>query len=406
MSVTEKAAYIAGTFDTKQNEILFVRDLLKTCGLKTITVDLGTSSDGKNSKADIPSIDVAKMHPGGTNAVFTGDRGTAVAAMAEAFKLFLADRSDLGGVIGFGGSGGTALISPAFQNLPLGIPKVIVSTMASGNIAPYVGTSDISMIYSITDISGLNPILEQILANAAHALAGMIKNSYTPKPSSKPVIGMTMFGVTTKCIEQVKSHLEPDNLCLVFHATGTGGLTLEKLVADGRLSGVIDATTTEVADHLMGGILSAGEGRLEQFIQANIPYIGSCGAIDMVNFGARSTVPGKYADRLLYEHNPQITLMRTTAEENAQMGKWIGEKLNRFKSPARFLIPEKGFSALDAEGMAFFDPDADKAFIDALENTVSNPMITIIKLPYHINDPEFATAITENYKDLSNEISK
>lgn len=401
--MTGKTAYIVGTFDTKEVELLFVRDLVKKCGLNTVTVDLGTSSKSCNNKADISASEVARRHPQGEGAVFTGDRGTAVAAMAQAFKHFLASRSDLGGVIGFGGSGGTALISPAFQNLALGVPKVIVSTMASGNIAPYVGTSDICMMYSVTDISGLNPILEQVLSNAAHALSGMIEKHREPEQSSKPVIGMTMFGVTTPCVEALKARLAPDNQCLVFHATGTGGQTLEKLVDNGRLSGVIDVTTTEVADHLMGGILSAGEGRLDSFIEAGIPYVGSCGAIDMVNFGAPSTIPEKYADRLIYKHNPQVTLMRTTAEENAEIGNWIGGKLNKFKSPARFLIPLAGVSALDNDSMAFYDPAADAAFTEALEKTVSNPNMTIIKLAYHINDVEFSAALADNYNELSKE---
>lgn len=398
-----KTAYIAGTFDTKKDELLFVRDLVVDMGLNAVLVDLGTSTDRPDEAANVSALDVARYHTKGIEAVFTGDRGTAVAAMAEAFKNFLSKQKDLSGVIGFGGSGGTALISPAFQNLPLGIPKVIVSTMASGNIAPYVGTSDISMMYSITDISGLNPILEQVLSNAAHSLCGMIKNHYTPKQSEAPIIGMTMFGVTTKCVEAVKAHLEPDHKCLVFHATGTGGKTLEKLVENGLLSGVIDVTTTEVADHLMGGILSAGEGRLNSFIETKIPYVGSCGAIDMVNFGARSSIPEKYKNRQFYEHNPQITLMRTTAEENKQIGEWIGSKLNQFGSPARFLIPTKGFSALDAEGQEFYNTDADAAFIEALEQTVSNPDVKIIKLPFHINDAEFSEAVAQHYLELKRE---
>lgn len=396
-----KTAYIAGTFDTKEAELLFVRDQIAKTGLNVVTIDLGTSSGFSSTKADISAAEVAAMHPSGVDAVFTGDRGTSVAAMADAFKIFLAQRTDLSGVIGFGGSGGTSLISPAFQALPLGIPKVIVSTMASGNIAPYVGTSDICMMYSITDISGLNPILEQVLSNAAHALCGMIRDHYKPKQSEEPVIGMTMFGVTTVCVEAVKSHLELANKCLVFHATGTGGQTLEKLVDNGMLSGVIDVTTTEVADHLMGGILSAGEGRLDSFASANIPYVGSCGAIDMVNFGAPSTIPDKYEGRLFYKHNPQVTLMRTTAEENMEMGKWIGRKLNKFRSPARFIIPLKGFSALDAKGQAFFDPDADAAFISALEDTLTNQNVELVKLSCHINDPEFSAALANHYKELS-----
>ncbi len=396
-----KSTYIVGTFDTKSEELLFVRDLVVRQDLKAIIVDLGTSAKKQYDDVDIAAVDVAAFHPHGADAVFTGDRGTSVAAMSEAFRLYLLAQNDVAGIIGFGGSGGTALISPAFQALPLGLPKVIVSTMASGNIAPYVGTSDIAMFYSVTDISGLNPILEQVLSNAAHALYGMIKHHYTPGKSAVPVIGMTMFGVTTTCVQNIQEALEPANKSLVFHATGTGGRTLEKLVENGLLSGVIDVTTTEIADHLMGGILSAGEERLDALVNSGLPYVGSCGAIDMVNFGAPSSIPEKYQGRLFYEHNPQITLMRTTKIENERMGKWIGEKLNKFKSPACFLIPIMGFSALDAEGQPFHDPIADEAFIDALEDTVNNKFVSIIKLPVHINDQEFSTAVTKQYQELA-----
>lgn len=399
--VAVNSIYIVGTFDTKSQELLFVRDLLLNKSLNVLTVDLSTTGT-RDDRANISAHDVANMHPQGTKAVFTDDRGTAVAAMAVAFAEFLSAQTNLSGIIGFGGSGGTALISPAMQALDIGIPKIIVSTMASGNIAPYVGTSDICMIYSVTDISGLNPILEKILSNAAHALYGMTLNDYIPEKSSKPVIGMTMFGVTTTCVEAVKTQLEKDRNCLVFHATGTGGKTLEKLCDGGHLEGVLDITTTEVADHLMGGVLSAGEDRLGAFIRHAIPYVGSCGALDMVNFGAPDTIPEKYKDRLFYEHNPHVTLMRTTDLENAQMGEWVGKKLKKFKSPVRFLIPMKGFSTLDAPGQAFYNEEADAAFIQSLEKTVGDN-VTVIKLPYHINDPEFSAALAENYLELTKE---
>ncbi len=397
--MTRNTVYIVGTFDTKSQELLFVRDLLKQKNLNVISVDVSTSKN-TDPRADISPQDVAKLHPLGLNNVFTGDRGTAVSAMALALINFLTSKKDLAGVIGLGGSGGTALISPALQKLDIGVPKIIVSTMASGNIAPYVGTSDICMIYSVTDICGLNPILEKILSNAACSLQGMIDNDYRPKPSTKPVIGLTMFGVTTPCVETVQKYLQDQRNCLIFHATGTGGKTLEKLADGGHFEGVLDITTTEVADLLMGGVLSAGDDRLGAFIRNEIPYVGSCGALDMVNFGAPSSVPERYQDRLFYEHNPHVTLMRTTASENQQMAKWIGNKLNQFKVPPRFLIPMAGFSALDAKGQAFYDQEADAQFIKTLENTV-NKNVTLIKLPYHINDPEFSKALADNYLDLT-----
>jgi uncharacterized protein (UPF0261 family) len=392
-------AYVCGTCDTKGDELAYVRDLIGAAGVPTELVDLGTRSDGR--LANVTPAKVAAHHPDGAGAVFVGDRGRAVAAMAEAFVRFAGAQSDIGGMIGLGGSGGTALITPAMRALPVGLPKVMVSTVASGNTAPYVGPSDICMIYSVTDIAGLNRISRQVLGNAAHALAGMLARPVPAAAEAKPALGLTMFGVTTPCVQAVARALEADYDCLVFHATGTGGQSMEKLVDSGLIAGVIDVTTTEVCDLLMGGVFSAGEDRLGAIARTAVPYVGSCGALDMVNFGARDTVPAHYRERNLYVHNPQVTLMRTTAEENRLIGEWIGAKLNACEGEVRFLLPEGGVSLIDAPGQPFHDPDANAALFEALEETVrQTEHRRLLRLPHNINDPEFAAALVDHFRAI------
>ncbi len=396
------AAYVVGTYDTKGVELRFMAERLEAMGLRVVTVDLSTS--GRPSTADVGPTEVAASHPKGAHAVFSGDRGAAVAAMAEAFEHFLPRRKDVGGVVSAGGSGGTALVTPAMQRLPVGVPKVMVSTVASGDVSRYVGPTDIAMMYSVTDVQGINRISEQVLANAAHALGGMIQRAEATgsRSSGKPAVGLTMFGVTTPCVQAVSRQLEADFDCLVFHATGTGGQSMEKLADSGMLAGVIDSTTTEIADLHVGGVFSAGEGRLDAIARTRVPYVGSCGALDMVNFGARDTVPERFRNRTLYEHNPQVTLMRTTAEENAAMGRWIAEKLNRCEGPVRFLIPEGGVSMLDAPGMPFHDPEADAALFRALEETF-RPAANrkLVRLPNNVNDPAFAEALVAHFREIA-----
>lgn len=393
-------AYIIGTCDTKVAELRYVRSLLQAAGLDTVVVDVSTRG-ADNDTADIRAADVAASHPDGPEEVFVKERGRAVAAMAEALRRLLASRHDVGGVIGLGGSGGTALITPAMRDLNVGVPKVMVSTVASGNVAPYVGPSDIAMMYSVTDVAGLNQISRRVLGNAANALAGMLQGRIPEVDDGKPAIGLSMFGVTTDCVNQVARRLEEDYDCLVFHATGTGGRSMEKLAASGLITGLLDVTTTEICDLFMGGVFSAGEERLDVVARTAVPYVGSVGALDMVNFGALDTVPAVYRQRLLYEHNPQITLMRTTAEENARMGRWIGEKLNRCNGPVRFLLPEGGVSLLDAPGQPFHDPTADTALFEALEQTVEQTaQRQLIRYPFNINDPEFAVALVEHFREV------
>jgi len=395
--------YVVGTFDTKGTELRYVRDLVRAAGVPVRTVDLATGG-GDADGADVRARDVAAHHPDGPDAVFTGDRGTAVGAMAVAFERWArAAAGDVAGMLGLGGSGGTALITPGMRALPVGVPKVMVSTVASGDVAPYVGASDIAMMYSVTDVAGLNSVSRRVLGNAAHAVAGMAAHRL-PAAGHAPAVGLTMFGVTTPCVTAVVERLGDAYDELVFHATGTGGRSMEKLVDDGLVTAVLDISTTEVCDLIAGGVMSAGEDRLGAIARTGVPYVGSCGALDMVNFGARDTVPERYADRLLYAHNPQVTLMRTTPEECARIGAWIAGKLNECAGPVRFVIPEGGVSMLDAPGQAFWDPDADAALFGALERElVPSDDRKLIRSPHHINDPEFADALVAAFHEIVGE---
>jgi len=407
-------ALIVGTLDTKGQELRFIRDRLSGYGIKTRLVDVSTS--GKPSVADVPPHQVATYHRKGPSAVFTRDRGESVREMAVAFENWIVRQRGIAGIISAGGSGGTALVTPAMRKLPVGLPKVMISTVASGDTKRYVGGSDIMMMYSVTDVQGLNQISRQVLANGANALAGMIANrepqDRSPARSSSrlrqlddidlPAIGLTMFGVTTPCVQQVVAGLEQQFDCLVFHATGTGGQSMENLVDSGLLVGVLDITTTEVCDLLVGGVFPATEDRFGAIARSRLPYVGACGALDMVNFGHMDTVPAEFRGRNLYEHNPQVTLMRTTAEENDRFGRWIGERLNRMDGQVRFFLPEGGVSALDAPGQPFHDPEADAALFAALEETVRQTgKRQLIRLPYNINDPQFSDALVAAFLSIA-----
>ena len=397
-----RAAYIAGTFDTKGRELFYLKTCLERLGLRTVTVDLATS--GKPSPAMVHPREVARHHPGGERAVFTGDRGSAVTEMAVAFEEFVARRRDLGGLIAAGGSGGTALATRAMRRLPIGVPKVMVSSVASGDVRPYVGPSDICMMYSVTDVAGINRISEKVLANAAYALAGMLAFSRPPSVADqqgKPALGLTMFGLTTPCVQAVCKQLETEYDCLIFHATGTGGQTMEKLADSGLLAGVLDITTTEVTDEIVGGVLTAGLSRMDVFAKTAIPYVGSCGALDMVNFWAKPTVPARFSERNLYVHNPNVTLMRTTPDEATRIGRFIVDKLNRMEGPVRFLIPEGGLSGLDRPGGPFWDPPANRALFDVIaSNFRAGTNRRLLKVPHHINDQAFADALVANFLEM------
>ena len=399
---------VAGTLDTKGDELRFIRDQIAGAGVRVLLVDLSTS--GGPSPADVPPHHVAAYYRGGPNAVFTGDRGAAITAMAEAFEAWIKRHEPVGGLISAGGSGGSSLVAPAMRALPIGVPKVLISSVASGNVAPYVGPSDIMMLYSVTDVAGLNSVSRQVFANGAAAIVGMVRaraanvereRRPTTRSGGKPAIGLTMFGVTTPCVDAIVDALEEDFECLVFHATGVGGQSMEKLVDSGALVGVLDITTTEVCDLLLGGVLPATEDRFGAIARMRVPYIGSCGALDMVNFGPMETVPERYRGRTLQVHNPTVTLMRTTPEENARIGRWIGERLNRMDGPVRFYLPEGGVSALDSPGRPFSDPTADAELFRALEATVRQTSARrLIRMPEHINDPRFAAEIAAEFRRL------
>jgi uncharacterized protein (UPF0261 family) len=396
---------VVGTFDTKGLELDYICDCIGAHGVGTRRVDLATS--GQPSTVDVPPDQVAACHPDGPSAVFTGDRGTAVGAMAVAFEHWIEGQQGVAGIIAAGGSGGTALVTPGMRRLAIGIPKVMISTVAAGDVKQYVGGSDIMMAYSVTDVQGLNRISRRVLANGAGAIAGMVKGTgltvrQLAPVEERPPIGLTMFGVTTPCVQQVSQGLENRFDCLVFHATGTGGQSMEALVDSGMLAGVLDLTTTEVCDLLVGGVFPAHEDRFGAIVRAGIPYVGSCGALDMVNFGAPATVPPAFRNRNLCEHNPQVTLMRTTAEENQQIGRWIGERLNQMTGAVRFFLPEGGVSLIDRPGQPFHDPEADAALFAALEATVAqNDRRRLIRLPHDINDPAFAAVVVDAFLEIA-----
>ncbi|GAB5377502.1 MAG: ABC transporter permease [Acuticoccus sp.] len=397
----ERVVIVAGTLDTKGAELRYMRDIIREHGVAVRMADLSTS--GHHSGAEIPAHQIAAFHPRGASAVFTSDRGSAVAGMTEAFERFVARQAAAGGIagiVGAGGSGGTAMLAPAMRRLPVGVPKLIVSTVASGNVAQYVGASDLTIMHAVADVQGLNTITRRVLANAAHAIAAMAA-AEPAAPSRLPAVAISMFGVTTPCVQHVAAALAKTHDPLVFHATGIGGQAMEALVDGALVEGVIDVTTTEICDMMMGGIFPAIRDRLGAIIRTRSAYVGACGALDMVNFAAPDTVPAHYAGRTLYHHNPQITLMRTTAEENARMGEWIGERLNEMDGPVRFFLPEGGVSALDAPGQPFHDPAADRALFDALARTVRQSATRqLVRRPENINDPAFAAALVEAYRAL------
>jgi uncharacterized protein (UPF0261 family) len=397
--------YAVATLDTKGHELAFAANVIRAAGAEVRTVDVGTGGPPVVT-ADVTRETVAAQHPQGAAHVLAHkDRGAAVTAMGEALAAYLLGEyaaGRVGGVLALGGSGGTALVAPALKALPVGLPKLVVSTVASGDTAPYVGSSDVTLMPSVVDVAGLNAVSRQILANAANAIAGMVARRHEER-SERPTVGMTMFGVTTPCVTATRQALEAEgNDVLVFHATGTGGKAMEKLVESGLIGGVLDATTTEVADEVVGGVFRAGPDRFDPILRAKVPYVLSLGALDMVNFAARDTVPEKFRSRKLHVHNANVTLMRTTPEENRAAARWIAGKLNRSTASLILLIPEGGVSALDAPGQPFWDPEADRALFEELERSIeASPARQIRRLPYHINDPQFAAALVAAYHEVA-----
>jgi uncharacterized protein (UPF0261 family) len=396
------AVYVIGTGDTKSEELNYIKSVIEARGVEVALIDVGTS--GHESTADVTPAAVAAFHPDGPDAVRSDDRGEAVGAMAVALEAYVrANEDDVAGIIGAGGSGGTSLVTPAMRALPVGIPKVMVSTVASSNVAPYVGPADIAMMYSVTDVAGINRITRQVLGNAANAIAGMVANPIPSSDSDLPAVGLTMFGVTTPLVTGLAERLSDSYDPLVFHATGTGGQSMEKLTDSGMLRGILDMTTTEIADYLVGGVFPAGPDRMDVIARTKIPYVGSVGAVDMVNFGAVETIPPQFADRTLHVHNPQVTLMRTTVEENVAVGEFIARKLNACNGPVRFLLPEGGVSLIDAEGQPFHDPEADEALFAVIEANVDQTADRVVmRVPANINDETFIDAVMTSFDDVMN----
>jgi uncharacterized protein (UPF0261 family) len=393
---------LLGTLDSKGVEYAYVRERLGAMGVTTLVVDAGTGEP----QAIAPDIarDELATAAGTTSRALAdaGDRGAAVEAMANGAAVVvrrLFDEGRFGGILALGGSGGSSIAAAAMRALPVGVPKLLVSTMASGDVRPYVGAVDVTLMNSVVDIAGVNSVSAQIMSNAAGAIAGMVQ-ARPAETERKRTIAASMFGVTTPAVTRARERLESLGYeVLVFHATGTGGQSMEALAADGFLDGVLDLTTTELADDLVGGVLSAGPDRLTAAGRAGIPQVVSLGALDMVNFGPRDTVPQQFASRNLYVHNPTVTLMRTTAEECRELGRRIGSKLSGASGPTVLFIPLRGVSMIDVEGQPFHDPEADAALLDGLRETLSEDL-EVVELDNAINDEAFADAMAERLHEL------
>jgi uncharacterized protein (UPF0261 family) len=416
------AVALVGTLDTKGPDFAFLADRLRAAGAKVIVVDAGTGEPA----GLVPDIDgeAVASAAGTTRAELraAADRGRAVTEMGRGAAAVVADlvaQGRVGGVLAAGGSGGSSIAAQVMAVLPVGLPKLLVSTMASGDVSPYVGAKDVAIMYSVVDVAGINRISRLVLGNAAAAMAGMVAAQAaqaaqatqaghgaqaTADAGDRPLIAASMFGVTTPAVEVARARLaELGYEVLVFHATGAGGRALEALAEAGLVSGVLDLTTTELADDLIGGVLSAGPGRLTAAGAAGLPQVIAPGALDMVNFGPPDTVPGQFSGRLFFEHNPTVTLMRTTAEEMAELGARIGRKAAAATGPAEVFWPERGISALDADGQPFWDPPADAACLGALDRELAAAGRALRRVDAHINDPEFATAMADRLHEMITE---
>ncbi|OMC77587.1 hypothetical protein BK125_13755 [Paenibacillus odorifer] len=398
-----KTIAIAGTFDTKGEEYLYIKNLLESLELGTFTIHTGvfeptfTPDISNREVAAAAGISIDEL-------VAKKDRALATELLAKGMEKLVPELYKQGkfdGIISFGGTGGTSLVTPGMRALPIGVPKVMVSTVASGNTAPYVGTSDIVMMPSVVDVAGLNSISTKIFTNAAFAIAGMLKFENKQVIEKKPLIATTMFGVTTPCVTAARNYLEARGYeVLVFHATGVGGQSMEALIEAGFIEGVLDLTTTEWADEIIGGVLNAGPHRLEAAGKHHIPQVVSVGALDMCNFGPYDTVPAKFAGHKFYKHNPTVTLMRTTVEENEAIGKKLVEKLNMAKEKTVLMLPLKGISGIDVAGEAFYGVEEDQMLFDTLRNGVNRNVVEVIEMDCAINDVEFAEAAAQKLIDL------
>jgi uncharacterized protein (UPF0261 family) len=397
---------LIGSLDTKGIEYAYVRDILHQSGVETLTINTGVLGT-PHFTPDITSEEVAAAGGATLSSLRNEqDRGKAVSAMTEGIAVIVArliKDNVVGALFGMGGTAGTTVCASAMQAAPIGIPKLLVSTVASGNTSPYVGVKDVMMMYSVIDIAGINSLSRRILSNAAYALVGMIKGIANEAPvveDHKPMLGMTMFGVTTPCCTRVREALEVKGFeILVFHATGTGGQAMEELIRAGFIQGVLDITTTELADDLVGGVFSAGPQRLLAAGEMGIPQLVSVGALDMVNFGAPETVPSQFKDRTFYQHNPTTTLMRTTVDENAQLGKRLAEKLNKSSTQTVLVFPHGGVSLLDVEGKPFDGVQQRQALFQAIKSTLE-PHIRMVETEGDMNDPAVADLIVEQFLDV------
>ncbi|MBX4146360.1 Tm-1-like ATP-binding domain-containing protein [Paenibacillus lautus] len=398
-----KTVAIAGTFDSKGAEFSYVKSVIESLGLKTFTIHSGVFEP--LFKPDVSNVEVAAEAGVDIREIAARkDRAAGTEALAQGMgkivpRLYAEGKFDA--MLSFGGTGGTSIVTAGMRALPIGVPKLMVSTVASGNTAPYVGTSDIIMFPSIVDVSGLNSFSTKIFTNAAHAIAGMVQFESAPPVDKKPLVAATMFGVTTPCIDYARAHLELHGYeVLVFHATGMGGQTMESLIEAGYIDGVLDLTTTEWCDELVGGVLAAGPHRLEAAGRCKVPQVVSTGALDMVNFGPYETVPEIFRERNLYKHNPSVTLMRTTVGENRQLGEKIAEKLNGSQGPTVLMLPLKGVSMLDVEGEAFHGPEEDKMLFDTLRQRIDRKNVELIEMNTDINDQAFAVAAADKLMEL------
>ncbi len=398
-----KTVAVLGTFDTKGKELKFIKECIEEHGLKTLCINTGVFEPVV--EPDISSAEVAAAVGADINAIVEKrDRATATVVLAKGTEKLIPQlyaEGKFDGIISIGGSGGTSLATPAMRQLPLGVPKVMVSTMASGDVSPYVGTSDIVMIPSVVDAEGLNDISKVIFSNAANAVVGMVQNRKEIESDGKPLLAATMFGVTTPCVKAAEDYLHEQGYdVLVFHATGTGGKCMEALIDQGFIKGVLDLTTTEWCDEVVGGVLNAGPDRLTAAGKNGIPQVVSVGALDMVNFGPMDTVPAQFKDRNLYKHNPTVTLMRTTADELKSIGHEIATRLADATGKTTLMLPLKGVSMIDVEGQPFYDAEADKVLFDTLRTELANSNVEIVELDTDINDKEFAVAAAKKLISL------
>jgi uncharacterized protein (UPF0261 family) len=389
----ERSVVLVGALDTKGEDFLFVRDLIREHGLHVLVIDSGIMGE-PHFAPDISADQVARAGGSSLDALrAAGDKTQGMRVMHDGLTqvvLGLHQSGRLDGIMGMGGGGGTSIATAAMRALPIGVPKLMLSTVAGGDVAQYVGTSDITMMPSVVDVAGLNSISRRMYANAAGAIAGMVMQSSPEAKETRPLIAASMFGNTTACVDRARAGLEAQGYeVLVFHATGTGGRTMEGLIEAGYIRASLDLTTTELVDEICGGVLSAGPNRLHAAAKRGIPTVLAPGCLDMANFWGRDTVPAKYQDRLLYEWNPDITLMRTNIEENRRMGEMIASAANSSTGPVAIILPLKGVSMLDSPDGAFWDPTADSACFDAIRANV-RAGIPVIEVDANINDPEFA----------------